>query len=93
MVTRNLKLGLLKLNCIKKSRLDIKAIQKIKSQLLRYPDFSKALLVTNGHLTSATKKFLDFINRQEKLYIRVIEGTELKRLLLKNNDILSEYFI
>lgn len=77
----------------KKSRLDIKAIQKIRSQLLSYPDFSKALLVTNGHLTSATKKFLDFINRQEKLYIRVIEGTELKRLLLKNNDILSEYFI
>lgn len=77
----------------KKSRLDIKAIQKIKYKLLNDSGFSKALLVTNGHLTSATKKFLDSINKQEKLYIRVIEGTELKRLLLKNNDLLSKYFI
>lgn len=76
----------------KNSRLDIKAIRQITNLLLSNPTFSKGLLVTNGYLTSVANDFLDSVKVQKNLYIRVIEGTELKRLLLKNKDIIDKYF-
>lgn len=74
------------------ARLDVKSIQQIKSQFLSNTNFDKALIVTNGYLTSASKQALDLIKSKEKIDIRVIEGSELKRLLLKNTALIDKYF-
>lgn len=76
----------------KNSRLDVKSIQQIKKLFLSDTNFDKALVVTNGFLTSATKQVLDLIKSKEKIDIRVIEGSELKRLLLKNTALTDKYF-
>lgn len=75
------------------SRLDISSIQQIKSQLLSNINYNKALIVTNGYLTSASKQALDLIKSKEQIDIRVIEGSELKRLLLNNNTLINKYFV
>lgn len=77
----------------KDSRLDVKSIQQIKNNFLRDTYFDKALLVTNGYLTSASKQALDLIKSKEKLDIRVIEGSELKRLILKYSTLINKYFV
>ncbi len=75
------------------SRLDISSIQQIKSQLLSNINYNKALIVTNGYLTSASKQALDLIKSKEQIDIRVMEGSELKRLLLNNNTLINKYFV
>lgn len=77
----------------KSSRLDIKTILQVKNQLLNNASFDKALIVTNGYLTSASKQTLDLIKGKEKIDIKVIEGSELKRLLIKKDALINKYFI
>ncbi len=74
------------------SRLDVKSIQQIKNQFLSNANFDKALVVTNGYLTSPSKEALDFIKSKENIDIKVIEGSELKRLLLINSALIDKYF-
>lgn len=76
----------------KNSRLDVKSIRQIKSQFFSNANFDKALVITNGYLTSASKQALDLMKSKEKIDVRVIEGSELKRLLLKNTALTDKYF-
>jgi TIR domain/Restriction endonuclease len=74
------------------SRADLQALRQLVGLAKSDPQINKALLVTNGNLTSVA---LDWINDAPKdtgIPIRVIDGTELKRLLLQNTDLVSKYF-
>jgi hypothetical protein len=59
----------------------------------RLPARSKGLLVTNGQLTSAARDWLASAEAQSRIEIRVIEGTELKRLLLQHKELVNKYFV
>lgn len=74
------------------SRADLQALRQLAGYARSDPKINKALLVTNGNLTSVA---LDWVNDAPKVAgvsIRVIDGTELKRLLLQNTDLVSKYF-
>lgn len=74
------------------SRAGLQALRQLTGYAKNDPKINKALLVTNGNLTSVA---LDWVNDAPKatgIPIRVIDGTELKRLLLQNTDLVSKYF-
>jgi len=74
------------------SRAGLEALRQLAGYAKSDPKINKALLVTNGNLTSVA---LDWVNDVPKVIgipIRVIDGTELKRLLLQNTDLVSKYF-
>ena len=52
----------------------------------------KGLVVTNSQLTSVATKFLHDITEKSGQELRVIEGTELRALLLRYPDLVEQYF-
>jgi hypothetical protein len=77
----------------RQARADLKSIRQLVEYLTKLPTLSKGLLVTNGQLTSAAKDWLNSAKAKSRVEIRVIDGTELKRLLLQHGDIVSRYFV
>jgi hypothetical protein len=77
----------------RESRADLRSLRELALHAKSNPNIDKALLVTDGNLTSVA---LDWVNDAPKVTgipIRVVDGTELKRLLLKNADLVSKYFV
>lgn len=72
-------------------RASLRALRQLISSLAAYPD-AKALLVTNGLLTSTAKKWLKDVQQTGRRYVRVIEGPELRNLLLRFPDLVDRYF-
>jgi hypothetical protein len=76
----------------KKERADLETLHQLDSYLTKLPTSFKAVLVTNGQLTSAAREWLGNSKSGKSGHLRVIEGLELKRLLLANHTILQRYF-
>ena len=76
-----------------KSRADLKSIHQLAGYLSSLPEHCKGLLVTNGQLTSAALEWLASAESKDRIQIRVIDGTELKRLLLQHKDLIHKYFL
>lgn len=76
----------------RQARADLKSIQQLVHYLSRLPTRSKGLLITNGQLTSAARAWLKSAETESRIEIRVIDGTELKRLLLQHGDLVNKYF-
>ena len=75
------------------SRADLRALRQLEEIAKRwYPKASKALLVTNGNLTSVALDWISDTPKGNSIPIRVVDGTELKRLLFQNTDLVSKYF-
>lgn len=74
-------------------RASLNSIMQFASYLSSCPTSIKGLLITNSHLTSATQTWLKSVKLKEQLSIRVIAGTEFKRLLLQHKDLVNKYFV
>ena len=74
------------------SRADLQALRKLAEYTKNDPKINKALLVTNGNLTSVALDWVHDAPKTTGVPIRVVDGTELKRLLLQNTDLVSKYF-
>jgi TIR domain-containing protein/restriction endonuclease len=72
-------------------RTDIKSLHMMLSYLELVPDY-KVLLVTNGQLTSTANSWLDKFPYERKSRLRIIEGPELKKLLLAHPSLIQKYF-
>jgi hypothetical protein len=83
---------IVELKLYRNSRADLRAFRELAHLAENYPKADKALLITNGNLTSIALDWVSDTPRVAGIPIRVIEGTELKRLLLKNTDLVSKYF-
>lgn len=87
--------GTLKTNWIfqlkfyRNSRADISSLNKL-SYLVS--DNLQGVLVTNGQLTSAARRWLNDNEKKEKTKIKVIDGIQLKELVLKYPDLVEKYF-
>lgn len=75
-----------------KQRASLHAIHELADCLSNSLSPAKGLLITNSHLTSAARQWLSLFDMKEKNLIRVVDGTELKRLLLQHKDIVVKYF-
>lgn len=76
-----------------KSRADLKSIHQLAGYLSYLPEHCKGLLVTNSQLTSAAREWLASAESKGRIQIRVIDGTELKRLLLQHKNLIYKYFL
>lgn len=76
----------------RKSRADLKSIHQLTSYLSTLPEQFKGLLVTNGQITSTARQWLESLQGRSRIEIRVLDGTDLKRLLLQHEDLVHKYF-
>jgi TIR domain./Restriction endonuclease. len=76
----------------KQARADLNSIQQLMAYISKLSPESKGLLVTNGQLTSVAWQWLESARAKSLQEIRVIDGTELKRLLLDHRDLIKRYF-
>jgi restriction endonuclease Mrr len=83
---------LVQVKLYRQSRADLKFLNQSIAYLKSFPQADEILLVTNSQLTSAALEWLNSVKQKEKISVRVIDGTELKRLLLKHNDLVQKYF-
>ncbi|MFN6485259.1 MULTISPECIES: TIR domain-containing protein [unclassified Nostoc] len=74
------------------SRADLRTLKQLIGYVKNDPKIDKALLVTNGNLTSVALDWVSDAPKSTGIPIRVVDGTELKRLLLQNTDLVSKYF-
>jgi hypothetical protein len=84
---------LIELKFYKQSRADFRSIRQLVSYLSRLSIRSKGVLITNSQLTSVTQDWLKSAETKNRIEIRVIDGTELKRLLLQRQDLVNKYFV
>jgi TIR domain/Restriction endonuclease len=76
----------------RQQRVSVDTVQQLLRALSSAPAGTKGLLVTNGRLTSVAREFLSDALAEAKPEIRVIDGSELKSLLLRHPDLVSRYF-
>jgi len=74
------------------ARADLNAMRQMASYLERLPGQYKGLIITNGQLTSAAREWLALAENEHRIEVRVVDGTELKRLLLNNPQLVDRYF-
>jgi TIR domain/Restriction endonuclease len=74
------------------SRADLRTLRELALYTKSNLNIDKALLVTNGNLTSVARDWVNDAPKVTGVPIRVVDGTELKRLLLQNTDLVSKYF-
>ena len=84
---------LIEVKFYRQARADLRSIRQLVDYLSRLPIRSKGLLITNGQLTSAARDWLKLAEAKNRIEIRVIDGTELKRLLLQHRDLVNKYFV
>jgi len=73
-------------------RPDLESIHRLTAYIRTLPEKYKLLLVTNGQLTSTAKEWAQTSWNTTRSQVRIIEGPELKKLLLSHKDIVEEYF-
>jgi hypothetical protein len=76
----------------RQGRVSVDTVKQLLGTLALTPAGTKGMLVTNGHVTSVAQEFLSDALAETKREIRVIDGSELKTLLLKHPDLVSRYF-
>ncbi|MEM2970982.1 MAG: TIR domain-containing protein [Candidatus Bathyarchaeia archaeon] len=76
----------------KNERANLQSLHQLMRCFANLPEKYKVLLVTNSQLTSTAKNWLENIQDKHRFQMRVIEGPELKRLLLNYPDIVQRYF-
>lgn len=76
----------------KNQRVSVDAIRQMASYIEALPGANKGVVVTNGQLTSVAQDFLTELTSKLRTDLRVVDGTELRRLLLEHPEIVKRYF-
>ncbi len=74
-----------------RSRIPLVALDELVMATASRPAVTGALLVTSGQLTSVARQHLQESMSRTKSEVRVIEGGDIRRLLLQNPDLLFTY--
>lgn len=83
---------LIELKFYKDSRANLKSIHQFTNYLMHLPENYKGLLITNSMITSASRDWLENNRKISRIDIKIIDITELKRLLIKNKNLVDKYF-
>lgn len=76
----------------RQSRADLKTISQFLLRLSLLEPNNRGLLITNSQLTSVALEHLVALRSKTGTDLRVIDGTELKRLLIRHKDLVTKYF-
>jgi hypothetical protein len=76
----------------RQQRVSLETIQKLVEFLASTPSDTKGLVITNSRLTSVAREFLSSATLKAGRDVRVIDGTELTNLLLRQPDLVDRYF-
>ncbi len=74
-----------------RSRIPLATLDELVTAIASRPTVTGTLLVTSGQLTSVARQHLGESASRTRSKVRVIEGGDLKRLLLQNPDLLYAY--
>ncbi len=77
----------------RQARADLSSVRQLVDYLSHFPLRTKGLLVTNSQLTSAARYWLESAEARGRIEVRVVDGTELKRLLLQHKELVVKYFV
>lgn len=84
---------LVEVKAYRQSRVSVDTVKQLLGTLTSSPPETKGMLVTNGRVTSVTQEFLSDVLVEAKREIRVIDGSELKSLLLlQHPGLVRQYF-
>jgi hypothetical protein len=75
-----------------RNRAALSSVAEFVAHLSVLPKGYKGLLVTSGQLTSAAREWLRSAEAKNRTEVRVVDGPELKRLLIRHNDLIHKYF-
>lgn len=73
-------------------RVSVSALRQMFGYLITPPHRGRGLVVTNGRLTSVAHEFLTDAITKSGLELRVIDGTELTKLLFQHPMLVKRYF-
>ena len=76
----------------KNQRVSVDAVRQMVSYMTMLAGAKKGLAVTSSQLTSVAQEVLAELTTNLRTELRVIEGTELKRLLLEHPQLVKRYF-
>jgi len=76
----------------KSEKADLRSLYQLMQYVVELPERYKVLLITNSQLTSTAKEWLKNAQDLQRFRIRVIEGPELKNLLIRYPELVQEYF-
>jgi hypothetical protein len=76
----------------KQSRPDLKSLHQLANYVLAFSKNARGLLVTNSMLTSAGSDWLSTFKSKTGIEIKVLDGAELQRHLIKHPDLVKKYF-
>ena len=75
-----------------KYKTELRSLHNFIASLVMFKEPARGLFITSGQLTSDAKAWLDREINMKKVAISVLEGTDIKRLLLKKNKLVTKYF-
>jgi len=74
------------------SRADIQSLRQLSRYLINLPPNYNGILITNSQLTSTAKDWLQENERSERIRITIVDGVQLREILLKYEDLVEKYF-
>ena len=83
---------LIELKLYKESKADLRSINQFTINLMDLSGDFKGLLITNSTITSPSREWLENNKKSNRIAIKIVDSTELKRLLLKNKKLVNKYF-
>ena len=75
-----------------RERVSVASLRKVIGDLATATDASRAMIVTNGRLTSVARRYLADEVKRTKSEIRLIDGTELTELIVRFPALVQRYF-
>ena len=75
-----------------KQRTDLSALHEFLDTVKQLDEPANILFVTSSQITSAARKWLEATQKLIGLKMSVLEGTDLKRLILSKPDLIAKYF-
>jgi TIR domain/Caspase domain/Type III restriction enzyme, res subunit/Restriction endonuclease len=82
---------IIKVRLARTERPSVRLVRELADLTGSAGSFKRSLLITNGHLTSVALRAVDDINKGTT-QLRVIDGPQLRALLLMHPDLISKYF-
>lgn len=76
----------------RQQRVGVQVVRQLAGVLTSFPQEMKGMLITSGQLTSVARETVSDVSAMMKREIRVIDGAEVRSLLLKFPDLVSQYF-
>lgn len=83
---------LVNISLYREARASLRLMRQLAEELSTLPAQSKGLLIADSDITSAARDGLEFLETKQRIELRVVSGTELKRLLLQYPELVERHF-